>query len=234
MKKILFAIMMLFPLMGVAQNTWEPTQAKNKQTKTEKNKKKSLFEKSTKKADTKYLVGAVPVVNGNVVFTLDKDVPGMNTDQIYDKVREALAAIVAEPNQLKEISKVAIDNKADHTVGARLSEWLVFKNQPCRSTKPYSTIRSSQKQATDTSTSPWSAWATSTKWNAPTHRAWKQKPRSGSPTSGDSTKKEPNWPSTAESFAAKPSTERTTSSPKCAKHLTSIINSNNTPLHGNR
>lgn len=127
MKKILFAIMMLFPLMGVAQNTWEPTQAKNKQTKTEKNKKKSLFEKSTKKADTKYLVGAVPVVNGNVVFTLDKDVPGMNTDQIYDKVREALAAIVAEPNQLKEISKVAIDNKADHTVGARLSEWLVFK-----------------------------------------------------------------------------------------------------------
>lgn len=127
MKKILFAIMMLIPLTGMAQNTWETTPAKGQKAKTEKTKKKSLFEKSAKKVDPKYLAGAVPVVNGNVVFTLDKDIPGMSADQIYDKVRAALQAIVNEPNQLKEISKVAVDDKANHTVGARISEWLVFR-----------------------------------------------------------------------------------------------------------
>lgn len=127
MKKIIFAMMLIFPMMGMAQNTWEAPQNKDKQTKTETTERTSLFEKKTKVIDAKYLAGAVPVVNGNVVFTLDKDVPGMSADQIYDKVRGVLAEVVAEPNQVKEMSKVAVDDKASHTVGARLSEWLVFR-----------------------------------------------------------------------------------------------------------
>lgn len=127
MKKIIFAMMLIFPMMGMAQNTWEAPQNKDKQTKTETTQRTSLFEKKTKVIDAKYLAGAVPVVNGNVVFTLDKDVPGMSADQIYDKVRGVLAEVVAEPNQVKEMSKIAVDDKASHTVGARLSEWLVFR-----------------------------------------------------------------------------------------------------------
>lgn len=127
MKKIIFAMMLIFPVMSMAQNTWEAPQNKDKQTKTETTKRTSLFEKKTKVIDAKYLAGAVPVVNGNVVFTLDKDVPGMSADQIYDKVRGVLAEVVAEPNQVKEMSKIAVDDKASHTVGARLSEWLVFR-----------------------------------------------------------------------------------------------------------
>ena len=118
MKKIIFAMMLIFPMMGMAQNTWEAPQNKDKQTKTETTERTSLFEKTTKVIDAKYLAGAVPVVNGNVVFTLDKDVPGMSADQIYDKVRGVLAEVVAEPNQVKEMSKVAVDDKASHTVGA--------------------------------------------------------------------------------------------------------------------
>lgn len=99
MKKIIFAMMLIFPMMGMAQNTWEAPQNKDKQTKTETTERTSLFEKTTKVIDAKYLAGAVPVVNGNVVFTLDKDVPGMSADQIYDKVRGVLAEVVASPTR---------------------------------------------------------------------------------------------------------------------------------------
>ena len=99
MKKIIFAMMLIFPMMGMAQNTWEAPQNKDKQTKTKTTERTSLFEKTTKVIDAKYLAGAVPVVNGNVVFTLDKDVPGMTADQIYDKVRDVLAEVVAEPTR---------------------------------------------------------------------------------------------------------------------------------------
>lgn len=120
MKKILFAIMMLFPLMGMAQNTTGDAQAQNTQ-------RRALFEKKHKTVDAKYLKGAVPEVDGKVVFTLDKDVPGMTADQIYEKVRTVMENIIAQPNQLKQVSKIAIDDKASHIIGARISEWLVFR-----------------------------------------------------------------------------------------------------------
>ena len=126
MKKILFAILMLFPLMGMAQNTWEASKGKAKQMKVQNAERRSLFEKKKKVVEAKYLAGAVPVVDGKVVFTLDKDVPGMTADQIYEKVRGVMEDIIKEPNQVKPISKISIDDKAMHTIGARIQEWLVF------------------------------------------------------------------------------------------------------------
>ncbi len=127
MKKIIFAMMMLIPMMGMAQNTWEASPSKGKKNNTGNTPKTSLFEKKNKTVDPKYLAGAVPVVNGNVVFTLDKDVPGMTADQIYDKVLGVFAEVVAEPNQLKAISKVAVQDRKAHSVGAHISEMLVFQ-----------------------------------------------------------------------------------------------------------
>lgn len=127
MKKILFSIVMLFPLLGMAQNSWDTPQAKTKQTKEQKAERRSLFEKKNKKTDAKYLKGAVPEVDGRVVFTLDKDVPGMTAAQIQETVRTVMEGILEQPEQLKEISKIAIDDKASHTIGARISEWLVFR-----------------------------------------------------------------------------------------------------------
>lgn len=123
MKKIIIALMMLLPMAAMAQNTWEPA----KQKKTDNTKKTGLFEKSNKQTDPKYLAGAVPVVGGNVVFTLDKDVPGMTANQIYDKVHAVVAEVIGEECEVKEMSKMAVDNRSAHTLGARLTEWLVFQ-----------------------------------------------------------------------------------------------------------
>ena len=78
MKKLMIAIMLCLPMAGMAQNQWErPDIQEKKAVKTEK-------EVTTE--DPKYLEGAVPVVNGEVCWTLDLSVPGKNAQQIYDLV----------------------------------------------------------------------------------------------------------------------------------------------------
>lgn len=130
MKKIIIAILAFMPLIGMAQdNVWEvPTDQKQNQPRT------SLFgkpKKAQKQEDPKYLAGAVPEVNGDVVFTLDKDVPGMSADDIYQKVYGVFNEIVAESKNdgLQPTSRIAAVNKGEHTIAARINEWLVFTNK---------------------------------------------------------------------------------------------------------
>lgn len=129
MKKILIALLACLPLMSYAQNTWEAPEPDSTQSAAAVHKKKTaLFETKKKKAeDPKYLAGAVPEVNGRVVFTLDRDVPGMSAEQIYNKVYQAIQQITKEPNQFPT-SKIAVVNKGEHTLAARIKEWLVFQN----------------------------------------------------------------------------------------------------------
>ena len=68
MKKIIIAIMACLPLMGMAQNSWETENEQGQQV----------------NPDQKYLVGAVPVVNGKVQFTTEISAPGKSAAQIYD------------------------------------------------------------------------------------------------------------------------------------------------------
>lgn len=127
MKKTIIAIMMLAPLAGSAQNTWEVPTAAN----TETTQKKALFEKRKKTVDAKYLAGAVPVVDGKVTFTLDLDVDGKSAEEIYSKVYDVLQQMTTDDNQLTELadkSKIALVNKAEHSIAARYKEWLVFRN----------------------------------------------------------------------------------------------------------
>lgn len=126
MKHIVIALLACLPMMGMAQNTWEAPQNEARTTQV-KAKKKALFESKKQKEDPKYLAGAVPEVNGRVVFTFDKAVPGMSADEIYRRVYDCLEGITKEENQL-EGSKIAAINKSEHTIAARLKEWLVFKN----------------------------------------------------------------------------------------------------------
>jgi hypothetical protein len=125
MKKLLFVIFMFLPMVGMAQNVWEVPSDTVKTT--PKTKKKALFEKKNKTVDAKYLAGAVPLMDGKVVFTLDKDVPGMSADQIYEKTLAFLQGLTKEENQF-DVSKVAVVNKGQHTIAARYKEWLVFQN----------------------------------------------------------------------------------------------------------
>lgn len=127
MKKLIVSILMLAPLASFAQNTWEvPTVQKS-----EKTQRKALFEGKKKTIDAKYLAGAVPEVDGRVTFTLDLDVAGKSADEIYNKVFNVLQKMTTEENQIKELadkSKIAVVNKAEHTIAAKYKEWLVFRN----------------------------------------------------------------------------------------------------------
>ena len=108
MKKLMIAIMLCLSMTGMAQSEWErpdiQTQKSDKSVKTEK-------ESSTE--DAKYLAGAVPEVNGEVVWTLDLQVPGKNAQQIYDIVLNYLVDLVKQENQL-EGSTVSLVNKQEH------------------------------------------------------------------------------------------------------------------------
>lgn len=125
MKKLIVALFALCPIVGMAQsNVWEIPYQPQQQ----------VVKKETKKVmptvDQKYLAGAVPEVNGEVVFTLDKDVPGMSADSIYDKVYAVINEIVEEgkSEDLQPAGRIAAVNKAEHTIAARLKEWLVFSS----------------------------------------------------------------------------------------------------------
>lgn len=123
MKKLIAFALALVPMLGMAQsNVWEIPDQPQQQAKVVKKKE------AAPKVDPKYLAGAVPEVNGEVVFTLDKDVPGMSADSIYDKVYAVISEIVEEGkgSGLQPQARIAAVNKAEHTIAARVKEWLVF------------------------------------------------------------------------------------------------------------
>ena len=127
MKKLIIAILALLPMAALAQNNvWEiPDEDTQEQTQ-----KAQKQEVAKPQEDPKYLAGSVPEVDGHVVFTLDKDVPGMSADSIYNKVYHIFEAVVKEgrTSGLTPESRIAAVNKGEHTVAARINEWLVFTN----------------------------------------------------------------------------------------------------------
>ena len=115
MKKILITLLMALPLMAAAQdNTWERIENPSA---------------NSTNPDAKYLAeGAVPEVDGKVIWQKVIDAPGKSAQQIYDILQAQLNKMVGEENQLMERSKLAIQDQANHQLGATFHEWLVFKN----------------------------------------------------------------------------------------------------------
>ena len=110
MKKIILAAALCMPLFAVAQNTWEmPEQG------------------TSVNPDQKYLVGAVPVVDGKVVFQTTIDAPGKSADQIADILRSYLTKMTKEPGQFEQ-SRIVIDDSVNHEIVGTYQEWLVFKS----------------------------------------------------------------------------------------------------------
>ena len=129
MKTRLLALMVFLPLFATAQNNkWENPEQEQQPKKEAKAPRKPKA--ATKYTDNKYLAGAVPEVDGHVVFTLDKDVPGQSASEIYQKVYNTIAEIVKETRAdgLQPESRIAAVNKEDHIIAARLKEWLVFSS----------------------------------------------------------------------------------------------------------
>ena len=87
MKKLFFTLLMLVPMTIWAQdNTWERPEVDEQEE----------AAKAKENPDAKYLKGAVPEVNGKVVFTKHINAPGKSAAQIYDILHQYLQKMVKE------------------------------------------------------------------------------------------------------------------------------------------
>ena len=103
------------PLAAVAQdNTWERINQEE-------------TESEHVNPDQKYLVGAVPVVNGKVEFSTVIKAPGKSKKESYQVALKYMTKMTKEPNQT-EFSRVVIDNEEKGEVCGVFQEWLVFKS----------------------------------------------------------------------------------------------------------
>lgn len=114
MKKILFVIFMCLPITIMAQNTWEVAENESGQ----------LIN-----PDAKYLTGAVPVVDGKVMFETTIDAPGKSAEQIYRIMLKSMTDMTKEKNQLEQ-SRIVLADSVNHQIVASYQEWLVFKSTP--------------------------------------------------------------------------------------------------------
>ncbi len=114
MKKLFVAIMALFPMMAVAQNTWEMPE--------------ETAGGKTFNPDQKYLAGAVPVVGGKVVFSKTIDAPGKSGQEIYNILLAQMTKMTKEKNQFEQ-SRIVMADKDKHEIVGYYQEWLVFKNK---------------------------------------------------------------------------------------------------------
>jgi colicin import membrane protein len=102
--------MMCLPMALMAQNTWEmPEQG------------------TAANPDQKYLAGAVPVVDGKVVFQTTIDAPGKSAEQVADILRNYLTKMTKEPGQFEQ-SRILMDDSINHEIVGTYQEWLVFKS----------------------------------------------------------------------------------------------------------
>lgn len=104
-------MMMCLPLSMTAQNTWEMTEDNEK----------------VSNVDQKYLAGAVPVVDGKVVFHTVIDAPGKSASQVYSTIKAYLQKMTTEKNQFEQ-SRIILDDSVKHEVAGTYQEWLVFKS----------------------------------------------------------------------------------------------------------
>lgn len=117
MRKLIITILALAPLAIWAQdNTWElPEEEQQEEVAAQK-----------VNPDAKYLRGAVPEVDGKVVFSKHIDAPGKSAADIFAIVKGYMEKMLKEKNQL-EASKIIEADAASNTITAFYEEWLVFK-----------------------------------------------------------------------------------------------------------
>ncbi len=113
MKKFFLLLMTFLPFMAIAQdNTWElPEEEEQAQKQVNK--------------DAKYLKGAVPEVDGKVVFSKTIAAPGKSAAEIYTILKQYMEKMLQEKNQIN--SMMIEDDANEHHLAAKYQEWLVFK-----------------------------------------------------------------------------------------------------------
>jgi hypothetical protein len=73
-----------------------------------------------------YLEGAVPEVDGKVVFSREFSIPGMEKAQVYERLRKWMDKRMAQTGN--DHSRVVYDDAVKGYLAANAEEWLVFKS----------------------------------------------------------------------------------------------------------
>jgi len=79
-----------------------------------------------KKDDNRYLVGAVPEVDGKVIFSKEFQIPGMSQAQIYDTVMKWMTERLKENQNVD--SRVVYADEDKGTIAGIGEEWIVFSS----------------------------------------------------------------------------------------------------------
>lgn len=82
--------------------------------------------KKEKKDDTRYLAGAVPEVDGKVIFSKEFKIPGMSEAQIYERMMKWMTERLKENKN--EDSRIVFSDEAKGTIAGIGEEWIVFKS----------------------------------------------------------------------------------------------------------
>lgn len=109
-------MMLALPMAATAQNTWEMPE------------EEEVAEKTVKvNPDAKYLAGAVPTVDGKVVFSTTLKAPNKSANEIYSILKKYMLRMTKEKNQF-ETSSLSIQDSVNHMLAGVYQEWLVFKS----------------------------------------------------------------------------------------------------------
>ncbi|MEG2127510.1 MAG: DUF4468 domain-containing protein [Bacteroides sp.] len=79
-----------------------------------------------KEDDSRYLVGAVPLVEGRVVFSKEFSISGMSQEQIFDRMQKWLTQRLKKNKNTD--SRVVYTDDAKSTIAGVGEEWIVFKS----------------------------------------------------------------------------------------------------------
>ena len=82
-----------------------------------------------KRDDSKYLAGAVPEVNGQVLFQQTFAVKDKNKQEIYTVMKNYIRQMTQEEIQMRG-TKMAMEDSLEGTVVGRFEEWMTFKKKP--------------------------------------------------------------------------------------------------------
>ena len=115
MKKILMFMLAFVPVTMWAQdNTWERNEEEEVEVKEQKT-----------NPDAKYLRGAVPEVDGKVVFSKTIEAPGKSAADIFRTIRAYMQKMGREKNQIN--NQFLVNDSTKYELGGNYEEWLVFK-----------------------------------------------------------------------------------------------------------
>lgn len=81
------------------------------------------------KNDKKYLEGAVPEVNGQVLFQQTFSVKGKTKEQIYNTMLAYVKQLM-EKQIRNERTRITTSNPEEGLIAARCEEWMEFKKKP--------------------------------------------------------------------------------------------------------